>query len=218
MTFLSHNRRANVRLYQLMTFSWLPFASRLRSLARWSPICGLALSVLLIISSVTWVHSTPAIAGLTDDRFDGDIFALYAGNGSLVPPRFTLEQAFDRQRPVLLVLYADDSSDCKQYSTIVSQLQSFYGRAADILAFRVDALPVKAAYTETEPGYYYHGVVPQTVLFDATGKVVLNEAGSPTFEQVDDVFRQVFDLLPRTESVQLKRRPVNEINSELVKP
>ena len=201
-----------------MSFSWFPFAAHLRSFALWRMICGLVLSTCLLVSSGMWVNAAPAIAGLTDDRYDGDIFALYAGNGSLVPPRFTLKQAFDRQRPVLLVLYADDSSDCKQYSTIVSQLQSFYGRASDILAFRVDSLPVKTTHTETEPGYYYHGVVPQTVLFDATGKVVLNEAGSPTFEHVDDVFRQVFDLLPRTESAQLKRRPVNEINTELVKP
>lgn len=159
---------------------------------------------------------SPAIAGLMDDRFDGDIFALYASNGSLVPPKYTLEQAFKREKPVLLVLYVDDSSDCKQYSTIVSQLQAFYGRAADFLAVRVDALNPKVNPTQTDEWYYYKGVVPQTVLFDAKGKPVLNEAGSLSFERVDDVFRETFDLLPRSQSVELKRRPLNEINTELV--
>lgn len=179
---------------------------------------GFILSVLLLVSSVTWVNPAPAIANLTDDRYDGDIFALYAGNGSLVPPKVTLEQAFARQRPTLLVFYVDDSSDCKQYATVISQLQAFYGRVSDFILLRVDSLPNQATFNKTEPGYYYKGVVPQTVVFDETGKVVLDQPGNLAFEQVDDVFRQVFDLLPRAESVELKRRPVNEINTELVKP
>jgi hypothetical protein len=161
-------------------------------------------------------HTAAAIAGLNDDRYDGEIFALYAGNGSLVPPKVTLEQGFGRKKPILLVFYIDDSSDCKTYSTVVSQLQAFYGRVTDFIAIRADSLPQKNSYSKNEPGYYYQGFVPQTVLFDETGKVVLNEKGNLPFEQVDDVFRKVFALLPRSESVPLKRRSVNEITTELV--
>lgn len=157
-----------------------------------------------------------AIAGLNDDRYDGDIFTLYAGNGSLVPPKVTLEQALERKRPIILVFYIDDNSDSKQYSPVVSQLQAFYGRAADIIALRVDAIPPQKSYTKTEAGYYYSGMVPQTVLFDETGKVVFNQKGSIPYEQTDDVLRKVFKLLPRSESAELKRQPVNEINTELV--
>ncbi|MBD2020644.1 thioredoxin family protein, partial [Leptolyngbya sp. FACHB-36] len=103
------------------------------------------------------------------------------------------------------------------YASVVSQLQAFYGRAANLLAIRVDAIMPKPDYAPTEPGYYYQGVVPQTVLFDRSGKVVLNEKGAIAFERVDDTFREVFNLLPRSESVELKRRPVNEINIELAK-
>lgn len=173
-------------------------------------ICVVTLVCLLIATA-------PASAGLQDDRYDGDIFALYAGNGSLVPPKIRLEETPERDRPTMLVLYVDDSSDCKQYSAVVSQVQSFYGRVMDIIPVRVDSLPQKTSYTAIEPGYYYKDVVPQTVLLDAAGKVVLNEAGILTFEQVDDVLRQVFDLLPRSESVVLKRRQVNEVTTELVK-
>jgi hypothetical protein len=160
----------------------------------------------------------PAMAGLTDDRYDGDIFALYAGNGSLVPPKITLADSIKQQKPTLLVLYTDDSSDCKQYSTVVSQFQAFYGRATDILAIRIDSLPIKDKYDPTEAGYYYKGYVPQTVAFDQSGKVVLNETGAIAYEPIDDVFRKMFDLLPREESVPLKRRQVNEVNAELVPP
>ncbi|MBD1821850.1 thylakoid membrane photosystem I accumulation factor [Cyanobacteria bacterium FACHB-DQ100] len=158
----------------------------------------------------------PAWASLDDDRFDGEIFALYAGNGSLVPPKVTLADAFNQKKPVLMVFYTDDSSDCKRYSSVVSQAQAFYGRVIDIMPIRVDSLPVKDKFDLKEPGYYYKGFVPQTLVFDQNGKVRLNEVGTIPYEKIDDEFRSIFDLLPRSESVILKRRPVNEINTELV--
>lgn len=171
---------------------------------------------LIAIFSCLWLLGTPsALAGLNDDKYDGNIFAIYAGNGSLVPPRVSLAEARKRQKPALLVFFVDDSSDCKHYSIVVSQLQSPYGRAATFIPVDIDTLSPAATYTPTEPGYYYQGLVPQTVLIDQQGKVVLNETGELAYEQVDDVFRQVFDLLPRTESVELKRRVVNEINTQL---
>ena len=156
------------------------------------------------------------MAGLNDDKYDGNIFVLYAGNGSLVPSRESLADALKQKRPALLVFYLDDSSDCKQYATVVSRLQAPYGRAATFIPINIDSLPLKSKYEPTEPAYYYKGLVPQTVLIDQKGKVVLNETGQLPYERVDDVFRQVFDLLPRSESVELKRRTVNEINTELV--
>lgn len=187
----------------------------LRSFLRQTLFSGLAF-VLMIVCLFSVAQ--PATAGLTDDRYDGDIFALYAGNGSLVPPRIKLADALKQGKPTLLVFYTDDSSDCKQYSTVVSQVQAFYGRVTDILAIRVDSLPALSSNDPTEASYYYKGYVPQTVVFDQSGKVVFDAKGSVAFERVDDVLRQVFDLLPRSESVPLKRRPVNEFNTELVPP
>ncbi|MEB3336266.1 MAG: thylakoid membrane photosystem I accumulation factor, partial [Leptolyngbyaceae bacterium] len=142
---------------------------------------------------------------------------LYAGNGALVPPKVTLADSLKRDNPTLLFFYVDDSSDCKQYASVISQLQAFYGRAVDFIPISVDMLPLKSTYAPTEPGYYYSGAVPQTVLFNQTGQVLLNAKGIIPFEQVDDTLRTVFDLLPRSESVELKRRVLNEVNTELVK-
>jgi hypothetical protein len=170
-----------------------------------------------VLVSCLWLMLTPgAIAGLNDDNFDGNIYALYGGNGSLVPPRVSLEQSLSRDdRATILVFFLDDSSDCKQYTAVVSQLQAFYGRAADILPLNVDAIPVKDEYTTTEPGYYYAGVVPQTVVLDLEGKVVYDRKGQVSYESIDDVLRQVYDLLPRSESLELKRRAPNEVSVEL---
>jgi hypothetical protein len=203
-----------MNVFQWQPQGWMTIAQR--SLQR--RFFGRFLAGLLVLlTGLSVVNVAPAMAGLHDDRFDGDIFALYAGNGSLVPPRVTLDQALKRKRPILLVFYVDDNKDCKEYSLVVSQLQSYYNRVAEFMPVRVDALLPKATYAPTEEGYYYKGFVPQTVLFDSNGKVVLSEVGQTSFEQVDDAFRQVFDLLPRSQSVELKRREVNELTTELVK-
>lgn len=157
-----------------------------------------------------------ASAGLEDDRYDGNIFALYAGNGSLVPPRLTLAQSFKQDKPTLLTFYVDDSADCKKFATVVSQLQAPYGRVANFIPVMADSIPLKANYGPTEPGFYFTGYVPQTVVLDRSGDVRFNQAGYVSYEAVDDVMREIFDLLPRSESVELRRRAFNEVNSELV--
>jgi thiol-disulfide isomerase/thioredoxin len=174
--------------------------------------------MLVALASFSLMLGTPsALASLEDDRYDGNVFVLYAGNGSLVPPPVTLAQALKEKKPTLLVFYVDDSSDCKKHALTVSQLQAFYGRAARFLPIDIDVIPVKSSYEPTEPGYYYKGLVPQTVLIDQEGEVVFDRQGLVAFERVDDVFREVFNLLPRSESPDLKRYPINEFNSELSK-
>jgi hypothetical protein len=172
-------------------------------------------SIILIFLLGIVLFTEPSLASINDDRYDGNVFILYAGNGSLVPSKLTLAQTFERKMPALLVFYVDDSKDCKQFSIVVSRLQEFYGRAASIIPVDVDAIPIKDHYNPDEPGYYYQGLVPQTVLLNQEGKVVLNETGQVSFEKIDDVFREVFDLLPRSESVELKFRSYNEFNAEL---
>ncbi|MGB3310420.1 MAG: thylakoid membrane photosystem I accumulation factor [Nodosilinea sp.] len=157
-----------------------------------------------------------ALAVLTDDKYDGNIFALYAGNGSLVPPRLSLEQSLKYGKPAIVVIYVDDSSDCKKFASVISQLQAPYGRVANFIPIMADSIPVKAAYEPNEPGYYFNNAVPQTLIFNAQGELVFNETGTVAYEAIDDVMREVFDLLPRTESEELRRRPINEVNTELV--
>ncbi|MGF1513636.1 MAG: thylakoid membrane photosystem I accumulation factor [Elainellaceae cyanobacterium] len=174
---------------------------------------GAAIAIALIV----FLLPAPALAGLDDDRYDGSIFPLYAGNGSLIPPRVTLAKSLDRpDRPTVLGFYVDDSQDCKRYAATLTQIDAFYGRAADLIFISVDAIPPQETYTSTEAGHYYRGFVPQTVIFNQGGDVVFDELGSVPFEQIDDTLRQVFDLLPRSESVELRRRVVNELNTELV--
>jgi hypothetical protein len=157
---------------------------------------------------------TPALAAMDDDRFDGNIYVLYAGNGSLVPPRIGLADSLKDKKPAMLVFYLDDSKDCKRFAGIVSQAQSFYGRAANLIPVSVDSLNAQK-YAKNEAGYYYSGKVPQTVIFDSNGKIVFNETGNSSFESIDDAFRKVFNRPERPAGKKLEQRSLNEFNSEL---
>lgn len=181
---------------------------------RLGQVLGLACAALVL-----WLGlggQPAALAGLTDDKYDGNIFALYAGNGSLVPPKVSLEQSLRYGKVALMVIYVDDSSDCKKFASVISQLQAPYGRVANFIPIMADSIPVKASYEPNEPGYYFNDAVPQTLVFNAEGELLFNEVGTVAYEAIDDAMREAFDLLPRSESEELRRRPLNEVNSELV--
>ena len=188
---LSHNK------------NWIPLRQSITKIA--------TLCLLITSFSLGWI--SPALATINDDRYEGNIFVLFGGNGSLVPPRMDLPTSLKREKPAILVFYVDDSSDCKQFSGLVTRLQEFYGRAASIIPVTVDSFIDRQQYTPKDPAYYYSGVVPETVILNQQGKVVYDGKGQVPYEEIDDALREVFDLLPRSESEVLKRRSFNEFNS-----
>ena len=192
----------------LLSYNFLPAKQTIARL--------ITLSLLVIITSFSSCWISPALATINDDRYEGNIFVLFGGNGSLVPPRMDLPTSLKRNKPAVLVFYVDDSSDCKQFSGIVNRVQEFYGRAASIIPVTIDSFVDKDKYSPEEPAYYYSGVVPETVILDQSGKVVYDGKGQVPYEEMDDALRQVFDLLPRSESEVLKRRSFNEFNSGIV--
>lgn len=159
--------------------------------------------------------AAPAQATLQDDRFDGNIFALYAGNGSLVPPKVNLASSLASHNVSLVLFYVDDSSDCKQFSSTYSQLQAGYGRAADFIPVNADTVMPGESYGKDDARHYYRGQVPQLVILDQQGDVIWDELGQTPINDIDDRLRELFDLMPREESETLQRRYVNEVNSEL---
>jgi len=168
---------------------------------------------------LTWGGgSQPGWAGLQDDRFDGNIFALYAGNGSLVPPRVSLKEALAvPERPAMLVYYLDDSRDCKVFASTVSQVQRFYGRAIDILPISVDSLVPTDDPDPTNPMRYYRGRVPQVVLLggkDGENHIILDEIGQVSLNHLDEVLANWFGITPR-QPVQVSPQQFNEVNVEL---
>ncbi|KKJ01668.1 hypothetical protein PROH_02640 [Prochlorothrix hollandica PCC 9006 = CALU 1027] len=145
-----------------------------------------------------------ALAELTDDRFDGNMFSLYAGNGSLVPPRENLANNLRSQRPTVLMFYVDDSFDCKRNAIVMSQLQAFYTRYLGLIPVAVDGILPDRTYTPQDEAYYYNGLqVPQWVILRGDGTVALDFVGQATYEALDDVLRPLYDLAPRSPDFNL---------------
>jgi len=174
----------------------------------------LCLVLILLVGILGF--SIPTSASLTDDRYDGNIFALYGGNGSLIPPRVSLEMSLnDLNRPALLVFYVDDSSDCKLYTPLLNQVQAFYGKTVSIIPVIVDSLDLDRPTSDpTKEAYYYRGVVPQTVLISSNKEVILDLEGKPTFETLEIPIRKVLNLPPKVTTPQrdVKVKQINEVN------
>jgi hypothetical protein len=182
--------------------------------ARHVSLKRIVLSFCLALMAILSICVSPASASMNDDRYDGNVFVLYAGNGSLVPARLTLKETRDRQLPALLVYYVDDNSDSKKFAPIVSEIQSYYEKVVSIIPVAVDSIPVKSSYAKDEVGYYYEGKIPQTVVLDSNGKVVFNQAGQVDFNVLDNVFRKLLDLPIREgENLLQPSKAFNEYNS-----
>ena len=180
-------------------------------------VCGAIASCLSLglLFGTVFGNAQPVQAMLTDDNFDGNIFALYGGNGSIVPPRISLAQSLEKGRPAMLVFYVDDSADCKRFSPILNLAQGFYGKTVSLIALSVDSLDLqKKNYAPTEEAYYYKGTVPQTVLIDADGKVSFDRAGLFGFEELDSAIRGLLDLPAAPPELKFRKtdKVINELN------
>ncbi|PZO42391.1 MAG: thioredoxin family protein [Pseudanabaena frigida] len=154
-------------------------------------------------------------AKLTDDTYDGNIFALYGGNGSIVPPRMSLAQSLQLGRPAMVVFYVDDSADCKRFSPILNLAQGFYGKTISLIAIPVDSLDLqKKSYEPTEEAYYYKGTVPQTVLISGDGKVSYDREGLFGFEELDSAIRDLLGLPDAPPELKFRKtdKVINELN------
>ena len=157
----------------------------------------------------------PVQAKLTDDTYDGNIFALYGGNGSIVPPRISLAQSLEQGRAAMLVFYVDDSADCKRFSPILNLAQGFYGKTISLIAVPVDSLDLRRNnYTPADEAYYYKGNVPQTVLISGDGKVSYDREGLFGFEELDSAIRDLLGLPDAPPELKFRKtdKVINELN------
>ena len=156
----------------------------------------------------------PAQAIRETDSYDGNIFALYAGNGSLVPPAVTLADSLQAGRTSVIVYYLDDSRTSKAFSPAVSELQRLWGNSVDLLPLTTDALQGRTDSDRTDPAHYWHGIIPQVVVIDGDGKVLLDEEGQVPLEQINSAISQATGLpAPQGESMSLS---FNELNTEVI--
>ena len=177
-----------------------------------TPLIRLAALVALL-----FVLASPAAAALASNSYDGNIYALYAGNGSLVPPRSSLAQSLAAERTAVIVYYLDDCADCKRFAPVVSELQRSWGNAIDLIPLVTDPLQPSQASDGADPARYWHGQVPQVVVIDPRGKVVFDADGQVKLTAIQTAISQATGLaLPEGADNDGLSLSVNELNTEVV--
>ena len=188
----------------LPLFSTMPLLSIMRPVLR--SLIAVGLSLLLLAS--------PSEAARDTDSYDGNIFALYAGNGSLVPPPTTLKDALENERTSVIVFYLDDSSNSKIFSPVVSELQRLWGRELDLLPLTTDAFQGEDSQDPSEPATYWHGTIPQVVVTDGKGNVLLDEDGQVPLEAINAAISAATGIeAPAQGSTTIS---FNELNTEVL--
>ena len=97
----------------------------------------------LIIITFVFLLNSPVHASRTTDSYDGNIFPIYAGNGSIVPPQTSLKESIENERISILFFYLDDSADSKAVVPIISGLDLIWRNNIDIIALTTDELQGK---------------------------------------------------------------------------
>ena len=158
---------------------------------------------------------SPAQAVLNDDNYDGNIYALYAGNGSLVPPANTLEDTLADQRTAVIVYYLDDSAVSKRFAPVVSELQRLWGRGIDLLPLTIDPLQGRQPTGAADPASYWRGQIPQVVVIAPKGEVVFDQAGQVSLGSINEAISRATGL-PAPELPAINQEgSFNEVNIEV---
>lgn len=188
--------------------------------ASWRRTIG-AFAALLLLLAVSLGFGSAAKASLNDDRYDGNIFALYAGNGSLVPPRSSLALALEQHRVAVVVYYLDDSSVSKRFAPVVSELQRLWGNNVELIPLVTDPLQpggkaAAGALPVGDPSRYWSGLIPQVVVFDRQGQVVFDASGQVEVDAINGAVSRATGLPLPAPSGLGSTRSFNELNSEVV--
>ena len=166
-------------------------------------------SSLLIIFTLS---VNPVYSARDTNSYDGNIFPIYAGNGSLVPPPSTLSEALKNERTSVLVFYLDDSATSKEFAPVVSGIKLLWSSSIDLIPLSIDEIDNEEKKNFNDPGYYWHGKIPQLVILDGKGNVLLDKEGQVSFDEINDAITLATGL--EKPDFNLTVKSFNEYNSE----
>ena len=169
----------------------------------------------LLLISILVVLNSPVYASRITDSYDGNIFPIYAGNGSIVPPQTSLKDSIENGRISILFFYLDDSADSKAVVPIISGLDLIWRNNIDIIALTTDELQGKEFKDMKEEGYYWNGLIPQTVLIDGTGNIKYDKNGLVNIDEINKIIGEIKGIDVEDSSFSVKS--FNEYNSIISK-
>ena len=166
-------------------------------------------SILVLLIFFT---SFPVSASKDTNSYDGNIFPIYAGNGSIVPPQTSLEESLKNERITVLFFYLDDSSDSKAMAPVISGLDLIWRSNIDLIAITTDELQSKKSSSDPyNPRYYWNGLIPQTIILDSSGEIKFDMNGMVNIDVLNKIIGELkgIDITNSTFSVE----SFNEYNS-----
>jgi len=174
----------------------------------------LALALLLVLALVA---PPPARAALDNDTYDGNIYALYAGNGSLVPPRTSLAESLAQGRTSVVVYYLDDDASSKRFAPVVSELQRLWGNRIELIPLVTDPLQNRPDGGTSDPAHYWRGYTPQVVVLAGDGRVLLDAEGQVDLDAINGAVSEATGIeLPEAFRGSGSTVSFNELNAEVV--
>ena len=169
---------------------------------------------IIFIYIFTFIN-IPVYGSRISDSYDGNIFPIYAGNGSLVPPQTSLKESIQNKRVSILFFYLDDSADSKALAPVIAGLDLIWKNNIDIIPLTTDELQNKVFTDPLEEGFYWNGYIPQTIILDETGSVKFDKTGQLDFDEVNKVISEIKGI--KLEDSTFTVESFNEYNSQISK-
>ena len=173
------------------------------------------LNFIIIYICIFICINIPAYGSRISDSYDGNIFPIYAGNGSLVPPQTSLKESIQNKRVSVLFFYLDDSADSKALAPVIAGLDLIWKNNIDIIPLTTDELQNKVFTDPLEEGFYWNGYIPQTIILDETGSVKFDNTGQLDLEEVNKVISEIKGI--KLEDASFTVESFNEYNSQISK-
>ena len=173
------------------------------------------LNIIIIYILIFICVNIPVYGSRISDSYDGNIFPIYAGNGSLVPPQTSLKESIQNKRVSILFFYLDDSADSKALAPVIAGLDLIWKNNIDIIPLTTDELQNKDFTDPLEEGYYWNGLIPQTIILDETGSVKFNKNGPLDLDEVNKVISEIKGI--NLEDSSFTVESFNEYNSQISK-
>ena len=168
-----------------------------------------------ILILLIFFTSYPANAGRDNNNYDGNIFSIYAGNGSIVPPKTKLKDSLKDKRISVLFFYLDDSSDSKALAPVISGLDLIWRENIDIIALTTDELQNEGKSEDpNQPSFYWNGLIPQTIVLDSNGKVQFDNNGIVDFGDLNQLIGELTGVETNNNS-SFTVKAFNEYNSTI---
>jgi len=173
------------------------------------------LNIAIIYILIFIFLNIPAYGSRMSDSYDGNIFPIYAGNGSLVPPQTSLKESIENKRVSILFFYLDDSADSKALAPVIAGLDLIWKNNIDIIPLTTDELQNKDFNDPLEEGYYWNGYIPQTIILDEKGLVKFDKNGLIDLDEVNKVISEIKGI--KQEKTSFTVESFNEYNSQISK-